>query len=122
MNGYSKIESSSGEPVRLVIYKLHHLQRKKKKYKLTIKVYQWAVRILSPWPDVTMVSQDLVAVCSSSKPAKGDQSARFSRPATKERILQEFSVPSADTSCEETSSCVERGCHTECSEGSVSRN
>ena len=51
-----------------------------------------------------------------------DQWARFSRPATKERILQEFSVPSADTSCEETSSCVERGCHTECSEGSVSRN
>jgi len=56
MNGYSKIESSSGEPVRLVIYKLHHLQRVKENYKLTIKVYQWPVRIPSPWPDVAMVS------------------------------------------------------------------
>ena len=56
MNGYSKIESSSGEPVRLVIYKLHHLQRVKENYKLTIKIYQWPVRIPSPWPDVTMVS------------------------------------------------------------------
>lgn len=32
-----------------------------------------------------------------------DQSARFSRPATIERILQELSVPSADTSYEGSS-------------------
>jgi hypothetical protein len=56
MNGYSKIESSPGEPIRLVIYKLHHLQRVKEEYKLTKKVYRWPVEILSPWPDVTMVS------------------------------------------------------------------
>jgi hypothetical protein len=44
MNGYSKIESSSGEPIRLVIYKLHHLQRAKEECKLTKKVYQWPVK------------------------------------------------------------------------------
>lgn len=49
---------------------------------------------------LTAVSKALAVLVLKRKTTKQDQSARFSRPATIERILQEFSVPSAVASLE----------------------
>lgn len=62
--------------------------------------------------DVTHVSRALAVHDQERRSMKGDQSARFSRPATKERILQELSVPSADTSYQGSNLVAGRVWHT----------
>jgi hypothetical protein len=59
--------------------------------------------------DATNVSRALAVRGYERKSAERDQSARFSRPATIERILQELSVPSADTSYERSRAIVLEG-------------
>jgi hypothetical protein len=59
--------------------------------------------------DMTNVSRALAACDNEREAVERDQSARFSRPATIERILQELSVPSADTSYERSRAIVLEG-------------
>lgn len=59
--------------------------------------------------DATSVSRALAMRSYEHKSAERYQSARFSRPATIERILQELSVPSADTSYERSNAIVREG-------------
>ena len=88
------MKSSQGEPVRLVIYTSHHLHIFAGRLTLTVRALMNVVQI---YHNLTTVSKGL-GICSLTETGERYQSARFSRPAKKERVLQELSVPSAVTS------------------------
>ena len=92
------MKSSPGEPVRLVIYTSHHLQRGVRGSDLRCRHEPEGSGAMLERPDMTNVSRALAVCDNEREAAERDQSARFSRPATIERVLQELSVPSADTS------------------------
>jgi hypothetical protein len=103
------MKSSPGKPVRLVIYTSHHLQGGVRESDLRWGHEPEGGREMHEQSDMTNVSRALAACDNEREAVERDQSARFSRPATIERVLQELSVPSADTSYERSNAVVREG-------------